>query len=703
MRWEKIPIDPGEVRELSRRYKTDLLVSSILWRRHLSSGAAIQFFLEDDLSLLHNPFHFAEMSDAVDRIRLAIDREEKILVFGDRDVDGITATTLMVEALRERGADVSWQLPMGDTEYGLTRDVVEQASSGGAKLIITVDCGVSSRSEVEAARQLGIDTIIVDHHYAGEELPNASALVNPKVEDSGYPYRDISACAVAFKLDWALRFSYTTYYGKPICLLNVRPAHEAWVLESVKMENLLEVDRLVENLVPGLLPFERSQTAAFLKGHEVVAYDGETQKKQLVKLFGEDPGIPIHDIVAHVGELFPEYAGRSLLKIRESTRTASFLRPSVEEIDVLSSLFTSVVLKREGFFDGSFVKRLDLVALATLSDIMPLLDENRILLKRGLESINDTTRMPLRELLVRTDLSEKRISSKDLSWSISPLLNASGRMGVPDKAVHLLLSQDRREVDELASNLMELNGRRKDLESAAWNRIQSKARSSYEETGRKLAWVVDDTVKRGITGILASRLSRQLHAPAAVIALLRDRAVGSLRSPKGVNIRHFLGQFEDILTDFGGHDYAAGFNLPLEEVASFEERLRVAAEQIPEPGSEEEVVRVDAEIPSSYLTPELWKVVELFEPYGEENPPLVFLTKGVKVLSCEIFGKQEPLHVKLLLDSGRLKWPAIFWRGSSRVDKDFSPNDSVDVLYRVERNYWQGQDNLRLILIDIAR
>ncbi len=240
MRWDKQAIDPTEVRSVAARHGIDLISASVLLRRGVTDPREIRCVLESEPWLLHNPFEFVEMEEAVDRINEAIDGGERIFVFGDRDVDGVTSTALLVESLTELGAQVEWGVPLGDDSYGLRAETVERIRAAGAGLLIAVDCGVSSIAEISAAAEAGIDTIVVDHHLPHGQVPVVRAMLNPRMEDSGYPFEHLSACAVAAKLSWALRFSRKDFYGQPVVLLNVRPINEAYRLEAVRMLNLVE-------------------------------------------------------------------------------------------------------------------------------------------------------------------------------------------------------------------------------------------------------------------------------------------------------------------------------------------------------------------------------------------------------------------------------------------------------------------------------
>ncbi|HEY9595641.1 MAG TPA: DHH family phosphoesterase, partial [Spirochaetia bacterium] len=257
MTWNKSSIDSSAVKELARRFDIELLAASILSRRGIVEPEALRYYLEDDVRWLHNPFLMSSMTEAVDRINAAVDTGEKILIFGDRDVDGITSTVLLYEAFVDMGAEVTWMLPEGEDAYGLSEKVIERAQGLGVGLLLTVDCGVSNAAEIALAAERGIDTVVIDHHNPPGDLPEAVAVVDPKLD--GYPFRDLCGCAVASKVEWALRFSRSPFYGVPVCLLNARPANEALVVDAVRLVNLTEVERINENVMPGLVPFEKTR------------------------------------------------------------------------------------------------------------------------------------------------------------------------------------------------------------------------------------------------------------------------------------------------------------------------------------------------------------------------------------------------------------------------------------------------------------
>jgi single-stranded-DNA-specific exonuclease len=697
MRWEKKTVDQTEVREIAERYEIDLITATILSRRGIVDPGEVSAVLERDLRFLHNPFLFVEMEDAVDRILQAIEAGERIFVFGDRDVDGITSTALLVDALRDYGAEVLWAVPMGDNAYGLTAQTIEEACEAGVELLIAVDCGTSNGTEIRLASEHGVDAIVLDHHRPHQDLPVAVAVINPRMEDSGYPFEYLSACGVAAKLHWALAFSRTSFYGRDVVLLNVRPVNEAYAIDAVKLRNLVEIDRLNETIVPGVARVENSRLAEFAEGCEVVVHDSKTVVGQLRRCFGQAVEIQPTDLAPMVAESFGALAGRSLLGIREKSRLGRYQKLS--EIDVLANLFVSLVMKRENLLEESR-RHLDLVALATLADNMPLTGENRILVKNGMHVLEGSRREGLRRLMLKRGLLGKKLDAKAIVWNVSPLINATGRMGEPDCAVKLLLADKEEDLDEQVEHIVGLNNQRRRMEERLWSVIQSEARRSHELTEGRFVVVTDDKVERGVTGLLASRLSRLFRVPALVATRLGDRVVASLRSPKHFSLKRFLDHFADLFTDYGGHDFAAGFNMPAENMQVFEERL-YSSLQMSDPGEpSDEVLRIDAEIPHRYLTPALFRVAETFEPYGEGNPPLTFLTKELLVLDIQFVGKRGADHLKLLLGCGEHKWPAIWWNAADRAETQIKLDDRIDVVYRLSRSEWRGNSRLQLTVID---
>lgn len=704
MDWVKKEIDSGLVKRIAARHDIDLLTASILVRRGVVEPEEALYYLEKDLRLLHNPYLFNEMEDAVDRILLAAEEGEKVKIFGDRDVDGITSTVLMKKALEELGIEAEWALPVGDAPYGLSRDSVEEFAAAGGSLLITVDCGISNYEEVEHASSLGIDAIIIDHHNPPEQLPPAVAIIDPKIEEAGYPFRDLAGCGVVAKVAWALRFARTDLYKQTFCLLNVRPGNESLIIDAVKLENLVEVDRISETIVPGIGQVNQMRIVDFLSGCELLVYDVETQSRLMRRIFGDGVEINLIDVGPEIWRVLPSLRGKSILKIREQSKISKYTSSARGELDVLVALFISFLQNGHPELGEGFRPLLDLVALGTLADLMPLRGENRILVRNGMEALNATARKGLQELLNAQNLSGKRLSTTDVGWQISPLINATGRMGVPTTAAELLLTEDPERRRELADAVCGLNRDRKKLGDTVWEKILPVAKRSYEELEGRLVVVAEREMHRGITGIMAARLVNYFNVPAIVVAYLADnRAVGSLRSDARLNVKGFLEQSADLFIDFGGHDFAAGFSITTDNLETFTRRLPELAQHLEPAEPAPPLISIDAELPLKYLNPDLAKVVERFEPYGEGNPPLVFLARRVSIAELDLVGRREQSHVRMLLDAGTYKWPAVFWNAANRVGKDFSLGDRADVVFRLGRNYFQNRESLQLTVLDMKR
>jgi len=704
MRWRKRDVSPSAVRELAERFGLDLLSASILARRGVLSPEDALFYLEDDTRFLRNPFLFASMEDAVDRVLLAADEEEKVMVFGDRDADGVSATTLMMEALSSLGIDARYRLPNEDEKYGLSRAAIDEFAVDYGSLIITVDCGISNHAEVAYAKEKGIDVIVVDHHVLqADEPPAALAVIDPKLADSGYPFRDLSGCGVAYKLAWALRFAKSGLYKQQVALLNVRPVKDAYMIEAVRLSNLVETGRITETIVPGMVELERTRLVPFLKDRQIFVWDGDVQKRLLGMALGKAAEVNFYDVRPDIARVIPQSAGVSLVRLAEMSKIGKYSDKPSGEIDAFANLFTSFALRKAGCHGESDGDSLQLVALSTIADLMPLRDENRILVRQGLAALNRKPRKGLAELVARQNLVGKRISSNDAAWQLTPVINAAGRMGKPDVAVRMLLADDPSERGAQADALLELNQERRRLGAECWDAVYPAAREAAEASGGKYVIVGRPDIFRGITGIVASRLADTFKAPAVAATFLADgSAVASVRSARGFNVKGLLEYCSALFYDYGGHDAAAGFSMAAERWPEFE---RMAAEYLSAVDLEEteETVEIDAELPHEYLAPSIAALVERLEPYGEGSPALVFMSKAVPVMQVDIVGKQEKSHLKLLLDFGAHRWPALWWNSAERYGKDFTESDRLDVAFRVQRNYWNGQETPQLVIVDARK
>ena len=706
MKWEKKDLSPEQVKDMAAKYGCDLLTASVLARRGHCSGDAIKYFLEDDLRHLRNPFELPGMEDAVERILAAKEEGEKVLVFGDGDVDGITGTALLSGYLSNIGMDAAWRIPAGDEPYGLSHNAVEEFAAAFGTLIITVDCGISRLAEIKRANELSVDVIVTDHHEPQEELPEALAIINPKLKDAAYPFRDLSGCGVAFKLVSALRFAQKSeLYGQSMCLLNTRPANEAWIIEIAKMRNLAVIDTLTETIVPGMIGIGETRLPAFLEGQHILVWDAPLQKRTLAKLFGAGVEVGMLDIAPEIGKEIPQTAGKSLLRVRELSKIAKYSDKELTELDVFVNLFRSFARNREKTGGDEEGADLQLAALGTVADIMPLLDENRIIVRRGLESLRTKPRPGLSDLLHKLDLAGRRFDAKDISWKLCPAINAARRMGNPEKAAALFFEKDPLTRDRLAGELVAMNDDRKVLEEEIWAVAEPLAYKSLAEYGEKLALAYGEEINKGVTGLMAQRIARRFNVPALAISFNDDLCTGSLRSARGYNVHALLEQCGDLFIDCGGHKFAAGFSLDKANWEAFMDRLKTAAYSIEFAEAEaEETLSIDAELPPDYLSPDIFKLVDRFEPYGNDNDPLFFMAKKLTVRDINFIGKPEAKHLKMTVDSGKYKWPALYWQAAERVvNKEFGVDDRVDLVFSLSRDYYKGNETPQMMIADLRK
>jgi len=696
MKWTKKDIESSQVRLFAEKTGMDLLQASILLRRGFSVKDS-RFFMEDDFRYLHNPFLFRHMADVVDRIHLAAEEEEHVLICGDRDVDGITSTILLYEALADAGIRAEWKVPTGEEAYGLNPDAVRDFASRDGSLIFCVDCGISDFKEISLAAELGIDVIVLDHHNPREDrLPEALSIINPKVEEDSYPFEGLAGCAVVSKLIWALCFSGTELYNQGYCFFYMNSEENR--LEVNKYLNLVEVSRKSYPL-DREVPLE--ELAESLRGWPLFTYGLASQKELLDSVFGSSADLHITDIADQVCRDFPGLKGMDFRTLRDKSRLARYSEGTPDNGDAFLHLFSGLMLKRyEGAF-APFEKALDLVALGTLADLMPLVDENRVLVKRGMTLLAKAVRPGLRELFIRQRLLGKPLETNDVSWMISPWINSSGRMGQADKAVELFITEDDALRGTLADAIHELNQERKKLGDSLWDNAVEEARSSQESFHNKLTLVSSQTIPRGITGILAARMVNTFSLPSLILSRQEDGSLsGSIRSPRGCSIQELLQSHGDLFIDFGGHDCAGGFSMEAVNEQKFLSRLKKYCQSW-KPEKTEDLPEVDAEIPGDYLNPEVWEMVSRLGPYGEGFRPLLFYSRNLLIEKAELMGKEPQNHLKFLMSSDSAKFPAVFWNGAEQFQDYMSPDNRVNLLYHVNRNYYMNRETLQITVIDM--
>lgn len=706
MKWNKKEISGDEVRSVMARYSLGMLEASIFARRGIAGPEQILYYLEEDSRYLHEPFSFRHMEDAVDRLLTARDEGEKVLVFGDADTDGISSTVLVYETLAAMDLDCTWRVPTGEDAYGLSIRAIDEFHALNGTLIITVDCGISNHQEVLHARELGIDVIILDHHrLQSHEPPEAVAVINPKIEDCGYPFKGLAGCGVAYTFVSALRIASSEIYKQHIALLDLYQEGDGYVLEAVRLVNLVETGRLTERLTPGELKLEGTKFVRFLSDWQILTWDAQTVRRNAKAVLGKSAELYVQDIAPMISEVYPVTAGRDLGTLRAQSKAARYSTPPATRIDILKNLFISWQRSRLPELGASEEHRMQLVALGTIADLMPLRDENRIFVKRGLQAIHKSPRPGISHLLTALQLRDRDLKAQEIAWQVTPSINATGRLGAADRAIALLLETDSQKASALAATIVSMNQERKKLGSDGWDSVLPLARESVAGEDSRIAIVRTDKVHRGITGLIASRVVSTFKIPAIIASVQSDGIIsGSMRSIRGFKLPALLAACSDCFLDFGGHDAAAGFSMVESKWEDFVTRTRAYMQGI-DLGEQEESVEIDAELPHEYMKPDILALVRKFEPSGEESPPLLFMAKRVPMIDAQIVGKLEKNHLKLTLDFGVNKWPALLWDGAKLLEREFSfrNQDLVDLVFRISVNRWNGSETPQIEIVDIRR
>ena len=704
--WTKKSVTKQQIEPLCNNYNIDQILASILVRRGITEGKDILYYLEKDLRFQHEPFLLPNMEDAVERILQAEEEGEKVLIFGDSDADGVTSTAILYDYLKDRNIDVTWRVPLDEEAYGLSIEAVDNFYNQNGSLIITVDCGISCFEEVRHANELGIDVIITDHHNPQEELPEASVIVNPKLCDSVYPFKDISGAAVAYKLVSALRFAHTDFYNSEITIIEINQDSEgAYLVDCLKIKNLVKHRELHEKLIPGVTSIYNTKLISFLQGQLLYAWDSATVKAQLRDLFGSGIDFMINDLRNEVSAVIPQIRNKTSAEISKLSSIAKYIPDQTGILESIYNLYVTyckkLISQKHPEFTKAETRDLQLVGLAALADIMPMKNENRIFVNNCLASIKkNKTREGLVELFSKSRIIPDVTTSTDLSWNIIPAINAAGRLGKPDVAINLLLSQNPKECESLADRIIQMNEERKALVQTASFKVQDEAKKSIAEHNNNFCVVVSEDIQSGLTGLFAAKLMSDFGVPSFAITFNDNICIGSVRSKRGFIATEFLDQMNGFFLNHGGHNYAAGFSFEKEKLPQFLNHLKNASKTIQLTNDEPEY-EIDAEIPSSYLSPEIFKLVDIFEPYGNENQELLFMTKKAKLCDVMLVGKKDPLHLKLTFDFGKYKFPAMFWGQGERIKKDITIGQSYDILYSLTRNYFNGTVTNQMVIKEL--
>lgn len=532
------------------------LLVQLMYNRGLTDPAQIESFITSDSKLSGDPLLLPDIHQGINRIYQGLLSGEKIAVYGDFDVDGITGTAVLVQGLQALGGNITPYIPHRIREgHGLNSDALDYLKNEGMSLVITVDCGVTGISQVKRAKRQGLDIVITDHHTPLGELPDAIAVVDPKRDDSKYPFNELAGVGVAFKF-----------------------------LEAL--------------------------------------YNGMGKEKEV-----------------------------------------------------------------ENY--------LDLVALGTVADMMPLLGENRYLVKQGLKVLNTNRRPGIREISALAGINADTIGAEEISWSLAPRLNAAGRLQHALTSYKLMVTESTEEALELSTVLEEQNAERQKMTG----RSLAKAKEQVLAKGISPILIASDPdYPPGIIGLVAGRLSEEFYRPAIVIKVGEKSSNGSCRSIPEFNIINALNECHDLMSDFGGHARAAGFTMPTKNLSKLEEKLNLMAEQQLAGLDLRPRLDIDAEMNLSQLGGDTYQSLQSLAPFGMGNPIPTFVSRSVEVVDCQTMGNNGG-HLRLKLRQNNVNWEAVAF-GLGECFKDM--HSHIDIVYNLRLEHWRGEERLRLNIQDIA-
>jgi len=553
--------------QLSNEFGILPLMSKILMSRNIVNLSDARKYLFPSLNDLHNPFLMKDMDKAVYRVIQAIQRKEKIVVFGDYDADGITSIAVMLKFFSGLLPETDFYIPDRIGEgYGLNRGAIDLLKSRSVDLIITVDCGVSDLECVAYASTLGIDTIILDHHEVPEILPHAVAVIDPHRPDCPFPFKHLAGVGIAFNFLIGLR-------GK---------------------------------------------------------------------------------------------------------------------------------LRQEGFWNDrtypNLKNYLDLVALGTIGDISPLVDENRIFTKIGLDLITEDKRVGLKALKEICGIDTQVMDTNKASFCLIPRINAAGRVGSPTEAVKLLLTDDLAEARDIARVLDGYNRKRQAIEKTILQEILEEISKTIDPHLKSSLVFASANWHPGVIGIVASRLVDRFYRPAILISLRNGIGKGSGRSIADFNIYQGLKKCESLLLSYGGHQYAAGISIREEDIEEFKNILEGVIREDIQPVNMISQTTIDAQCQLHDVNHDLLVQIAMLAPFGSRNPEPVLCVRNVNVAASNVVGNN---HLRLRLNGDGVSCNGI-WFSKGHFIKQLTSGTTSDIAFTPQFNYWNGVNEIQLKMKDMS-
>ncbi len=678
--WKVLDCPEHEIEKLRAATGIPHILLKIMWHRGLRDPVAIERFFEPRARFLTSPYLLDGIPAAVDRICRAIEREESIRVYGDRDVDGITSTVLMVETLREFSCKVDFTVPVIEDGYGLNRDYLDAAKRDGVSLIVTVDCGISNLAEIEYARSLGIDVIVTDHHEPPPVLPTAVAIIDPKLPGSPAAQRDMAGVGVAQKLALALVLAQIRELSRPLIAFDFDGA-EVDVVRFTPREGFSQV----RNLHPQTL------------GNAQLLFFSPEEREALTEVMpGVKGGTPLF-----ISKLARTCTPENGAPEKEAIAREMLIPADCQGARRLIILYLKFLEAVDPQVKALWQRSLDVLTVGTIADMVPLRGENRTLAQLGLKFASNTRRGGLQQLYALLGWRKKRLTERDISFNIAPILNSSGRLRSAELAIELLTTESATRAQELAQELFDLNLERKRLGEECYRAVKEHLLAQNDVTQARILVVNAPMPNQGVTGIVATRLMLDFCRP--VIVLLEDHGkyLGSARSYKSINIMNALHTCSHLLEKYGGHIGAAGLTLPMDRIEEFRRCLAAYAQTAITEADLQKEWLIDAALSIDLVDETFLDDLLKFAPFGIENPQPLFLARGVPYYEVRKVGETKAhLRFKFRKSSGKAVYGIGFNLGGL-LDQDVTTDGTCDLVFSVEPNEYNGVRSAQIVVSDV--
>lgn len=566
-RWVINTPPPAEkVESLSKQLNCNRVIASLLLQRGVATAEEAKAFFNPALNRLHDPFLMQDMDKAVARLEKAIAAKERVLIYGDYDVDGTTAVALLHKYLKNKCEEPQYYIPDRDSEgCGISCRAIDYAAKNGITLMIVTDCGVKAVEEVAGAKARGIDMIICDHHTPGEVLPEAVAVLDPQREDCPYPYRWLSACGVSFKLAQA---------------------------------------------------------------------------------YHEQHNLPM----------------------------------------------------------GDLYQLLDLVCVSIASDIVPITGENRILAYFGLQQLNESPSLGLKTILELSGLGKHRqLTINDIVFRIGPKINAAGRVESGNKSVELLIADDEEEARRVAKDINAFNDQRKKLDHSITEEALRYIRQDGPRRHPKATVLYNPNWHKGVIGIVASRLTEYYYRPTVILTQSNGVATGSARSVEGFDLYHAISECSEFLENYGGHKYAVGLTLRLENISAFQEKFEQIVSETIDDDLLSPQINIDLKIKLSEITADTYAMIQKFAPFGPNNTVPVFMTENVTnfMNSKQVGHHNEHLKLVVVDDTRACKDRSGIAFNMGDLFPRINNGEFFDICYTLQENEFMGKSDIQMMIRDI--